>query len=147
MAHVMNIPSPLRSLYRWDRYRDINLPIMNRSLYRFVHYKDRKLHLLFRVLCTCEPYVLSIPNGISRTERHSNVVRILRPFNFSFLFCVRVCVRARARTVSGHLNGYRSLLLYFSTRIHNYPPNFFQKTNTGSLRRIVVTIHLGSRNC
>jgi len=27
----------------------------------------RKSHLLFRVLCACEPYVLSIPNGTSRT--------------------------------------------------------------------------------
>ena len=42
----------------------------------------RKSHLLFRALCACEPPVLSIPNGISRTERYSSVVRILLPFNF-----------------------------------------------------------------
>jgi hypothetical protein len=46
----------------------------------------RKSHLLFlpRFSCACEPSVLSTPNGISRTVRHTAVVRITCPSSFSF---------------------------------------------------------------
>jgi hypothetical protein len=62
-------------------------------MYREIY---RKSQLLFRVLCACEPFVLSIPNAILCTERYNTVIRILRPFSFSFSFFF-ACVRARAR--------------------------------------------------
>jgi hypothetical protein len=42
----------------------------------------------YRVSCACEPSVLSIPNGISRTVRDTTVVRITRPSIFFFWFGV-----------------------------------------------------------
>jgi hypothetical protein len=95
----------------------------------------------FFARANCEPSVLSIRNGISRTKWYSNVVWILRPFNFSFWFGVRACVRARLRTIYTRVSSYRGLFLYLLTRICNYPLDFFQNTNTWFLR-IVLTIHL-----
>ncbi len=42
----------------------------------------------YRVSCACQPSVLSIPNGISRTVRDTAVVRIMLPSSFSFWFRV-----------------------------------------------------------
>ena len=56
----------------------------------------------YRVSCACEPFDLSIPNGISCTVRDTPVVRITRPSSFSFWFGVasRTCERsARALVV------------------------------------------------
>jgi hypothetical protein len=100
---------------------------------QYVAADRRKSQLLFRVLCACEPSLLSITDGtcISRTERYSNVVRILRPFNFSFRICVRVRVRARVRPFAS------VVILLYSYMIRceslNNPPKFFQNTTTGPI--------------
>ncbi len=68
-------------------------------------------------------------------ERYNNVVRILRPFNFSFLFGAR----ARARPIN-RVSNYCGIFLYISTRIRNNPPDLLQNTNTGFLS-IIRAIH------
>jgi hypothetical protein len=73
----------------------MNISIIINSDYGGIEAPCLKSNLIFRVLCACEPFILSIPSGILRTERYSNVVRILRPFNFSFWFA---CVRASFRS-------------------------------------------------
>ena len=75
-----------RYLYRTVQYGTVPVP-----------YATQVANLIcsYRVRCACEPFVVSIPNSISRIVRDTTVVRITRPSSFSFWFGVgdRPCVR------------------------------------------------------
>jgi hypothetical protein len=64
---------------------------------------------------------------------YESCVRLISSFD---LPCVRARVRACARPICGRVSGYRGPFTYVSTRIRDYPPNFFQNSNTGLVRII-----------
>ncbi len=86
-----------------------------------------KSNLLLRVLCACEPSVLSIPNVISRTVSDTTVVRILHPSNFSLWFPIG---RAYSSPIRVCASSFRYIFWIISTSIRNNPSTFFQNTYT-----------------
>ncbi len=78
----------------------------------------------YRASCACEPSVLSIPNGISRTVRHTTVVRITRPSISPLdLLCSRHHVRFACAVVvfvlySKWFRYHFVIIRLFSSKIH-----------------------------
>ena len=87
----------------------------------------------YRVSCACEPYVLLIPNGISRKVRHTTVVRIRRLSCFFFRLVV-----ASVSTIHVFVSSFRAIFFscYISTSIRKNPSTFFQNTYMILVRQI-----------
>ncbi len=111
--------------------RTVQWPGMLVGTVRYLYASVANLICSYRVSCACEPSILSIPNGISRTVRDKIVVRITRPSSFSFWFGYSVSLRAIRVCVSS----FRVIFFIISTTIRNNPSTFFQNTNTILVRK------------
>jgi len=91
---------------------------------RIIGHQIANLICSYRVSCACEPTLLSIPSGVSRTIRHTTVVRIIRPSNFSFRFGVfaysrPVCVCVVDFVLDYESVRHRSVIIrLLSSKIH-----------------------------